>query len=144
MRGYVASAEVDISAPCSEVWKGLTDPDLIAQYSFGSVVETDWQPDSPIFWNGQYEGKPFQDKGTVLVVEPGQHLEVTHFSPLSGQDDVPENYHRVSYDLVQESDVTHLTLNQDGNGSQQEAEHSARNWQLMLAGLKKVVEGDHG
>jgi len=48
MTGKVASAETDIDAPRREVWRALTDPDEIEKYMFGSRVETDWKPGSPI------------------------------------------------------------------------------------------------
>lgn len=144
MAGHVATASTTIDAPRREVWQALTDPGLIAEYMFGSVVETDWQPGSPITWSGEYEGKPYQDKGEVVEVVAGEHLEVTHFSPLSGQDDVPENYHHVRYSLADAGGGTEVTLTQDGNGSEDEAEHAASTWGSMLDGLKKVVEERRG
>lgn len=140
MAGLVATAETDIDAPPQRVWQAMTDPALIAQYMFGSEVVTDWQPGSSIVWQGEYEGKPYQDKGEILEVEPEQRLAVTHFSPLSGQDDVPENYHRIDYVLTGSGGRTHLALSQDGNGSEEEAGHAAETWQTMLDGLKKVAE----
>jgi Activator of Hsp90 ATPase homolog 1-like protein len=65
---------------------------------------------------------------------------VTHFSPLSGQEDVPENYHTVSYDLRERDGVTHVMLRQDNNATAEEAEHSAKNWEMMLDGLRRHVE----
>jgi uncharacterized protein YndB with AHSA1/START domain len=108
---------------------------------FGSQVETDWKPGSQIRWKGEFEGKSYEDKGEVLEVEPGRRLKVTHFSPLTGQDDVPENYHTVTYELAEHDGHTHVSLSQDNAGSEQEAEHSSATWQQMLDGLKKQVEG---
>ncbi len=141
MTGYVATAEADIGAAPEQVWAALTEPEQIKKYMFGSEVVTDWQPGGSIVWRGEYEGKRYEDKGQVLEVEPGRRLTVTHFSPLSGQEDVPENYHTVRYELEARDGGTHVVLNQDNNGSEEEAEHSQQNWQLMLDGLKKTVEG---
>lgn len=140
MTGHVATAEVDISASPKQVWSALTEPDLIAKYMFGSQVETDWQPGSPITWKGEYEGKSYEDKGEIVAVEPERRLELTHFSPLTGQEDKPENYHSLAYELDEQGDKVHLTLRQDNAGSAEEAEHSAANWQTMLDGLKETVE----
>jgi uncharacterized protein YndB with AHSA1/START domain len=137
----VATAETDIKASPERVWDALVDPEQIKQYMFGSQVETDWKPGSAIVWKGEYEGKPYQDKGQILTVEPQHRLEVTHFSPMSGQKDEPANYHRLTYVLDGDGDTTHLSLSQDNNGSQEEAEHSKANWQMMLTGIKKLVEG---
>jgi uncharacterized protein YndB with AHSA1/START domain len=78
--------------------------------------------------------------GEIISVDPGRRLEVTHFSPLTGQEDRPENYHRVRYELQQTTGGTSVRLSQDNSSSAEEAEHSAANWQMMLDGLKNVVE----
>jgi uncharacterized protein YndB with AHSA1/START domain len=141
MSTYVATAECEIDAPPQEVWRALTDPAAIREFMFGSDVRTDWQPGSTITWKGEFEGKSYEDKGEILTVEPGRLLEVSHFSPLSGQEDKPENYHRVRYELQPvEGDRTRVRLTQDNSGSAEEAEHSSVTWQAMLDGLKKVVE----
>src|SRR5690348_615745 len=90
MTGIVATADIDIDASPSEVWAALTEPEQIKQYMFGSAVDTDWQPGSPITWSGEYNGQQYQDKGEVITVEPDVLLVVSHYSPMSGADDVPE------------------------------------------------------
>ena len=140
MSGHVATAQCEIDAPPEKVWRALTDPQLIKKYMFGSEVRTDWKPGSPITWQGEFEGRKYMDKGEILAVEPGRRLEITHFSPLTGQEDRPENYHKVSYELQQTDGGTSLRLTQDNSSSAEEAEHSAATWQMMLDGLKKVAE----
>jgi uncharacterized protein YndB with AHSA1/START domain len=140
MADHVASASVEIDAPADKVWTALTDPEQIQKYMFGSRVVTDWKPGSPIIWKGEYEGKRYEDKGEIVEIEPERRLKVTHFSPLSGEDDVPENYHTVLYELEQKGEKTHVSLTQDNNSSAEAAEHSSGNWEKMLAGLKEVVE----
>jgi uncharacterized protein YndB with AHSA1/START domain len=140
MADLVATAETEIDAPPSRVWRALTDPDLIEQYMFGARVVTDWQPGSSIVWKGEYEGKAYEDKGQVLEVVPERRLRMTHFSPLGGEDDVPENYHTLTYELEAENGTTHVSLSQDNNSSQEAAEHSRENWEKMLSGLKTTVE----
>jgi uncharacterized protein YndB with AHSA1/START domain len=140
MSGHVATAQCEIDAPPEKVWRALTDPQLIKKYMFGSEVRTDWKPGSPITWQGEFEGRKYTDKGEIIAVEHGRRLEVTHFSPLTGQEDRPENYHRVSYELQQTDGGTSVRLTQDNSSSAEEAEHSAATWQMMLDGLKKVAE----
>jgi uncharacterized protein YndB with AHSA1/START domain len=140
MAGHIATAEIDITATPDRVWDALTDPDQVQKYMFGSRVKSTWQPGSPIVWKGEWQGKPFEDKGTVVEVDPERTLVVTHFSPLSGQDDVPENYHTLTYQLRAEGESTHLSLSQDNNASADEAAHSQENWQTMLGGIKKLLE----
>ena len=107
---------------------------------FGAEVKTDWQQGSPITWSGEYEGKAYEDKGEILEVDPGRTLRVTHYSPLSGQPDVPENYHTLTYELDDHGTSTHLTLTQDNNGSEDEAEHSKGMWEMLVAKVKEAAE----
>jgi uncharacterized protein YndB with AHSA1/START domain len=140
MSGFLATAETTVDAPPSKVWSALTDPELIAQYMMGSHVQTDWRPGSPISWRGEYDGKAYEDRGEVLEVVPERLLRMTHFSPLSGEEDKPENYHTVAYALDDAGGRTKVTLTQDNNASEEAAGHSAETWSQMLAGLKQVAE----
>jgi uncharacterized protein YndB with AHSA1/START domain len=141
MTGRVATAEAEIDAPPSKVWRALTDPEQIQKYMFGSRVETDWKPGSRITWKGEYEGKKYEDKGEILEVERERRLKVTHFSPLSGEEDSPENYHTIVYELKDNEGKTRVSLSQDNNPTEEAAEHSRENWEKMLSALKEVVEG---
>jgi uncharacterized protein YndB with AHSA1/START domain len=141
MTGCVATAQAEIRAPRSKVWRALTDPDEIQKYMFGSRVETDWKPGSRITWKGEYEGKKYEDRGAILEVVPERRLKVTHFSPLSGKEDAPENYHTLVYELKDDEGKTQVSLSQDNNPSEEAAEHSRENWEQMLSALKEVVEG---
>jgi uncharacterized protein YndB with AHSA1/START domain len=140
MENLVATAEIDIDAPRAEVWAALTDPEAIARYFFGARVAADWEPGGRIVWRGEYEGRQYEDKGVVLEVERNRRLKFTHFSPLSGLPDEPENYHTITYEIEGRGDITHVLLSQDNNHGEAEAEHAANNWTMMLQGLKKTVE----
>ncbi len=140
MANHVASASIEVRASTDRVWRALTDPDMVEQYMFGSRVSTTWEPGSPITWAGAYEGKPYEDKGEVLEVEPSRRLRVTHYSPLSNQPDVPENYHTLTYELTAHGDTTTITLTQDGNDSAEQAEQFSQNWASVLEQLKAVVD----
>ena len=141
MNGIVATASIDIEAPATRVWAALTEPDQIAAYMFGSRVETDWEVGHPITWNGEWEGKPYQDKGEVVAVDEPNRLEVTHYSPLTGQQDVPENYHTLVYALDADEEGTKVTITQDNNGDQDEADRNAATWAQMLESLKGHLAG---
>ena len=140
MTGTVATAETDIHASPQRVWTALTEPEQIAEYMGGSRVETTWQAGSPITWSGEYDGHAYQDKGVVLTYDEPHLLSVTHYSPLMGQDDRPENYHTLVYTLTAVGDITRLSLAQDGCADEAQAEQFSRNWQQMLEGLKAHVE----
>jgi uncharacterized protein YndB with AHSA1/START domain len=141
MTNYLATAETDIAAAPERVWEVLTDPEQLKELWFGAEVKTDWQQGSPITWSGEWEGKPYQDKGEILEVDPGRLLKLTHFSPLTGQPDVPENYHTLTYTLDGDGTATHLKLTQDNNGSEEEAKHSQEMWEMLVAKVKGAAEG---
>jgi uncharacterized protein YndB with AHSA1/START domain len=139
--GFPARAAVTIDAPPDTVWRALTDPGAIARYMFGATVVTDWREGSPIAWQGEYQGRRYEDKGRVLRALPARLLEYTHFSPLAGLPDEPENYHHVTVELTAEGGGTRVTLVQDNNVSEEARRHSERNWATMLDGLKREAEG---
>ena len=138
---FTAKVTISINAPASKVWNALTKPELIKQYLFGTQVTTDWQVGSPITYEGRWEGKPYKDKGQVLQVEKGRLLVSTFWSALSGLPDVPESYQTVSYELSAEGGGTRLTLTQDNNNTQEDANHSEQNWKMVLGEMKKLLEG---
>jgi uncharacterized protein YndB with AHSA1/START domain len=138
--GLVAKAVVVINAPAEKVWEALVTPELVKKYFFGVAPETDWGIGSGIVWKGEWQGKPFEDKGKILEVVVNHTLRFTHFSPLSGKPDMPENYHTIAITLEEDGTHTILTLSQDNNSNNAEREHSTENWVMVLDGLKKVVE----
>src|SRR6476469_1187273 len=129
MADHVAHAETEISASPDQVWSALTDPEAISAFMFGSQVETDWQVGSAITWTGEYDGTSFEDKGEILEVDEPSRLRMTPYSPLSGQPDEPSSYHHLDYRLEASDAGTRLTLEQDGNDSEEQAEQFAANWQ---------------
>jgi uncharacterized protein YndB with AHSA1/START domain len=137
---FIAKASITISAPASRVWEALTQPELIQQYLFGTQVTTDWNVGSAITYRGEWEGKAYEDKGEILQIEPEKLFVSTYWSAFSGLPDVPENYKTVRYELTGSADNTILTITQDNNASQAEAEHSQQNWITVLQGLKKLLE----
>lgn len=144
MGDHVARAEVDVSAAPEQVWDALTDPEAISIFMFGARVATDWQVGGPITWTGEYDGRSFTDKGEILQADEPERLRMTHYSPLSGTPDEPESYHTLDYRLSATEAGTRLTLAQDGNDSEEQAEQFAANWQGMLDQVKKYVEEGRG
>lgn len=139
-KDLIARASVTINIASAKVWDALVKPEAIKQYMFGTTVVTDWREGSPIAWKGEWEGKPYEDKGVILQFKPGRSLQYSHFSPLSGLPDKQENYHTVTIELSREGDQTRVSLAQDNNSTAQAREHSEKTWKIMLDALKKYLE----
>jgi uncharacterized protein YndB with AHSA1/START domain len=136
----VARRTILINAPASRVWQALTDPGLIKKYLFGTEAVSDWKEGSPIVYKGVWRGKPYEDKGRVVRFVPGRLLQSTYWSSLGGLEDKPENYATVTYALSEEAGRTRLSLTQDNISTEEERDHSERNWSLVLEAMKKLLE----
>ncbi len=140
-KGFTATSSIEIDAPVSKVWEALVNPELIRQYLFGAEVNTDWKVGSPITYTGIWEGKPFEDKGTILEIEPETRLVSTYWSAFSGLPDSTEYYQTVRYELDQSGSTrTILTVTQDNIPSQGDVSRYEQNWNMTLEAIKKVVE----
>ena len=140
----IAKAETTIDAPPAKIWNALTDPALIKQYMFGSDVKSSWKAGGDIVWKGQWHGKEYEDHGKILEMVPNERLKYTHFSPLSGLEDQPSNYHTVTIDLKSTGDQTNVVLLQDNNDTEEQKHQFEKNWAMMLSSLKKLIEKGNG
>ena len=135
-----AKASVSIKAGADEVWDALTNPDKIKQYFFGTNAISDWKKGSSLKFTGEWEGKKYEDKGTILDSEPGKLFRYTYWSSMGKLEDKPENYATVTYELAAAGDETILNITQDNVETEESREHSESNWQWILTELKKFVE----
>jgi uncharacterized protein YndB with AHSA1/START domain len=136
----IAETSITIDATPANVWKAITTPALIKQYLFGTEVSSDFKPGSPINYKGEYNGKEYHDKGTIIKFEPEKSFESTYWSSMGGKEDKPENYNLITYKLSGQEGKTVITLTQDNVLSEKEKQHVTENWNMVLNGLKKVAE----
>jgi|KBSMisStaDraftv2_1062788.scaffolds.fasta_scaffold04109_6 uncharacterized protein YndB with AHSA1/START domain len=101
-----------ITASPEEIWAALTTPRIMKSYFLGADVSSDFQVGSPITFRGQFKGKSYEDHGAIQTADPQRRLAFTHFSPLGGLPDQPENYHTVTFDLAAVKGGTQVTLTQ--------------------------------
>ncbi len=137
---YEAMRSITINTGGAKVWDALTKPELVKQYLFGTDMIADWRVGGNIIYRGEWEGKSYEDKGTVIAIEPKKLLKTTYFSKMSGMEDKPENYHTVSYELIEKGGKTILTVRQDNIATKESADHSGENWGMVLHKLKELLE----
>ena len=140
-KGLIANAQTLVDASVDKVWDAFTNPETIKKYMFGTTVSSDWKNGSDITWKGEWKGKAYEDKGQIIQIKPKTYLQYTHFSPLTGEPDIPENYHTVTIKLTPKNGSTIVLLSQDNNKTEDERQHSEDNWTMMLTELKKLLEG---
>jgi uncharacterized protein YndB with AHSA1/START domain len=140
MTDITTTQAVTIDAAIDDVWKALTTPSAIEQWFFGVQTETDWQPGNSIVHTGEWQGKPYQDKGTILRIEPPTLLVHTHWSPMSGLPDEPENYEEIRWELTDRDGRTELTLRETNLASEEAKTASEQAWTTVLGNLKQLLE----
>jgi len=135
-----AQASRVIPAKPAEIWETLTSPQGMKAYMMGAEVETDWRVGGPITMRGEFNGKPYEDRGEVRSFLPERRLSYTHASDAS-----PEATHLVTFELMRRPDGTRVTVTQenlDGSVQPADQEHRAdyeKTWTMMLEGLEKAV-----
>jgi uncharacterized protein YndB with AHSA1/START domain len=136
-----ALASATIAASPEAVWDALTNPDQIKKYFLGTNVETTWEVGSRITFSGEWQGKQYKDHGEILDFEPPRRLRISHYSPLNGKPDIPENYHTVEYRVEDDRDgASRVTIIQANNSSEGEAVESEKTWRLVLGNLKELLD----
>jgi uncharacterized protein YndB with AHSA1/START domain len=133
---YSGTASIIIGAKVETVWDALTNPAIIKQYLFGTEAASDWKVGSPISYKGVWEGKPYEDGGTIVDLIPNRLLRTTYWTASSG----PENALLVSYALGEEAGGTKVTITTERSPSREAADQSSKNWAYVLQTLKDLLE----
>ena len=132
---------VTIDAPAAKVWDALTTPAQIKEWFFGVDTETDWKEGSEIVHRGEWQGKPYEDKGRIVTLDPPRTFVHTHWSPMSGVPDSEENYQEVTWSLTDNDGKTELSVGEVNLSSEDAKSVSDQSWPMVLDNLKKLLEG---
>ncbi len=130
---HTVTAATFVTQPPERVWAELLHPG--ARWMLGANIETDFAVGSPITFEGHFFGRRFADHGTVLEFERARVLRFTHFSPLYGLADEPENYHDISITLEPVDGGTRIEVTQRNIQSNERADRSQEQWKQALATL---------
>lgn len=140
MTDLILKIQIGISAPKQKVWDALTNPIQIKKYMFGTEASSDWKVGSPITFRGEWEGKSYEDKGTILEMEKEKILKYNYWSNFSGDKDEPSNYSNITYLLGWQDGKTEFTVMQDNFKSKEARAQSEKNWGMMLGTIKDLLE----
>jgi uncharacterized protein YndB with AHSA1/START domain len=140
MTNLSLETSIKINAPAAKVWEALTNPAIVKHYFFGTNVKTDWKKGSPIIWEGEWDGKTYQDKGKILDIDPGRFVRYNYWSSMSGTEDIPENYADITYTVTENDGATTLTITQRNIKSEESKNHSEQNWLSVFGQMKGMVE----
>lgn len=148
MSNHTTTSKIVIKASAASVWEAITKPELVKQWQYGANVITDWQKGSQIVYRSEWEGTVYEQRGTILEIEPNKLVKYTLFAPRPGLDNKPENYFTMTYTMEEINGQTTLTIIQDDPreplpqkpAEESEAEESENE---VLIGLKKLVEGQY-
>src|SRR5687767_4548820 len=77
---YSSSTSIEILAPRANVWTAITRPDLVKRYLFGTDLKTNWKIGAPMIFRGEWNGNAYEDRGTVLELEPMERLSYNYWS----------------------------------------------------------------
>lgn len=136
-----ASDSIVINASAEKVWETLTNPKKIKKYLFDTDTITDWKKNSPIIFQGEYQGQHYRDKGRVLEIKKNELIRYSYWSGFSGLEDIPENYSTISYTIEElEDDKVKFTWMQEGFGSEEGQKHSQESLHELLVEIKKIAE----
>lgn len=140
MKNISMTVSKTIKVTADKAWDALTKPELVKQYFFGTNLVTSWRVGTPVLFKGEWEGKPYEDKGTVLEFIAGKKLSYNYWSNFSGTADVPENYQIITYEVKPEGDFAEVSISQSNIESEEKKKHSEQNWGMVLDAMAKLIE----
>src|SRR5688572_7414475 len=138
----IVEKSVEIAASTHQVWRVLTDPDMILQWMGGAHIESTWELGSDITFSGTMPNfnKKYRDRGTVLAVEREKILQYSHWSEMKRLPDVPENRTIITFTLELIDEKTRLTFRQENFHSEVEYKHANFFWGVALHVMKNLLE----
>ena len=137
----IVSKSIEIHADLSKVWVGLTKPEIIKDYLYGTETITDWKIGSEIVFQGEYQGHKYKDKGIVIENILNKQLSYKYWSGFSGVEDKPENYSTITYTLEKIGEnSTKFTWTQKGFANEEGYKHSESGMDEFMKKLKEVIE----
>ncbi len=133
---------IHVRALRERVWAVLTDPSYVRQWQYGSILETDWSVGSPIRFTSEWDGRTFEQWGTVLSVEAPSSLRYSLFAPRPDLEDRPENYFTMTYTLDAAEGGTKVTVSQEDPREDADDVGVDGGENPVMAALKELAESE--
>ncbi|MFP4538016.1 MAG: SRPBCC family protein [Dichotomicrobium sp.] len=126
-----------------KVFEAITKPEIARRYWGHENVSEDWQPGSSWRHIRADEARTVDLVGEVIESDPPKRLVIT-WANESQQDD-PDQYSRVSFDIEPQDDMVKLTVTHDelqpGSGM---LNGISKGWPLVLSSMKSFLETGRG
>ncbi len=131
---------VELRADARTIWRALTDPELTRKYFFACEACSDWKVGSDLLYKTKHEGEEIVAvHGVIKAIEPERFLQ--HTCIAAGTEGQPGAETTVTYTLTPRGEVTELAVSQGEFAEDGEQDQHSDNWNLVLSGLKELVEG---
>jgi uncharacterized protein YndB with AHSA1/START domain len=139
---YMATniSTIKINATIQNVWDTITKAELVKLWQYGSDLQTTWKIGSTIKFRTEWEGKVFEQWGSVLEMNPTELVKYSLFAPRPDLEDKPENYFIMSYILTDENGQTKLEIIQEDNRLNAIQEEPQGEENPVLKSLKQIAE----
>tara|TARA_Y100000310_G_C20262903_1_gene614458 strand:+ start:135 stop:563 length:429 start_codon:yes stop_codon:yes gene_type:complete len=140
MTGITLEQTIQINASPEKVWDTLVNPEKIKLYLYGTKADSTFEVGDSITFSGEYEGHQYLDKGEILIFNLNKHFAYTYLAQFSGLQDLPENYHIVSFEIEPQENGCKLIIEQKNIHSEEAKGHSEKGWEMVLPEIKKIAE----
>lgn len=137
---------IDINTSAENLWKVLTDPEIVPHYMYGTIPETTWKSGDEIRWNAIQDGKTITYvNGFIKKVDEPVNLNYTVFPTMSELENVPENHLMIENIIEKKSDklcqltiiASDFTKVADG---EKRYNDSINGWEATLPKIKELAE----
>ncbi len=129
---------VNVRAPVATVWGTITDLERIPRWLNGVKVETTWKVGEPISFTGDWQGKPLEERATILHFEPEKALQ---YGQWRGRATSPKNQSVVTFTVAPHGNETVVFVRHDHLATDVDRKHADFHWGVTLVVLRDVIEG---
>ena len=136
---FTAEKSIDLPVPPAKAWHALVTPDLITRYMFGAKVTGDWKKGGTVTYSGEWDGKPYADKGKIVEIDSPRTLAMDFYSAFSGLPDTPRELPAHHLRAGPNAGGTTLTITHANHATQDGATQAENNWGMTLDTMKTIL-----